>query len=131
MDSFGPDRRLLREREILSARIERLIKGHVGYTSTGEFWRADIEAQQIPWIEQIRAVSNDQLDSDLLGELLHAIANQVRHPNARAQALALQGATAPAMTLRCLCDGMEPAVGLPMFMDAVKAIVRSLVGASR
>lgn len=123
--------RVVERREVLCARIERLIGGQVAYASTGEFWRADVDVAQNPWIRKIRVARDDQLDHPFFDPRLPAIANQVRHPNARAQALALQGATAPAMTLRCLCDGVEPAVSLPMFMDAMKAIVRSLTGASR
>lgn len=117
--------RVLKRREVLCARIERLIGGRVGYASTGHFWRADVGVEHNPWIMQIRAAREDQIDPAIL-DTLYETAIQVRNPNDKAQALALGRPTAPVMTLCCLCDGMEPAVSLPEFMDSLKDIIRML-----
>jgi hypothetical protein len=133
MDSSGPDRQRLKEREVLRVWIERLIGGEVGYASTGEFWRADVDVEKNPWIRKIRAGHEIKIDADMLGNLFHAIAIQIRNPNKQAQTLAHQRPTAPLMTLSCLCDGMvvkyghgEAPVHLPEFMDGLKAITRVL-----
>jgi hypothetical protein len=133
IDNFMPNKRLLMRRESLRARIERLVSGQVGYASTGEFWRADVDVEQNPWIKQIRAARDDQFDEALLGALFYAIAIQVRNPNQKAQALALERPTAPVMTLSFLCDGIDiqfagasVPVSLPQFMDGLKEIVKHL-----
>lgn len=120
--------RVLKRREVLCARIERLIGGQVAYASTGEFWRAEVDVEQNPWIKQIRAARDDQFD-EVLPETLHPIAIQVRNPNRQAQALALERPTAPVMTLSCLCDGLDGAsatMSLPEFMDGLKDIIKHL-----
>jgi hypothetical protein len=124
--------RVLKRREVLRARIERLIGGQAAYASTGEFWRADVDAKQNPWIKQIRAAREDQFD-EVLPETLYAIAIQVRKPNQKAKALALERPMAPVMTLSCLCYGMEThydgasaPVSLPEFMDGLKDIIKFL-----
>jgi len=126
MDSFGPDRRIRREREGFCARIERIVGGEVGYSGSGEFWRADVDVQQIPWIRAIRAADEDKIDPMVLCELFYPIAMQVRHPNSCALELALHRPTAPAMTLSCLCDGMDKPMTLPVFMDGLKEITKRL-----
>lgn len=117
--------RVLKRREVLCTRIERLIGGQVAYASTGEFWRADVDVEHNPWIKQIRAAPDDQLDK-VLPDTLYEIAVKVRNPSQKAQALALQRPTAPAMTLCCLCDASEPRVSLAEFMDTLKDIIRLL-----
>ena len=123
-DAFRATEDLIAKREALRSKIESILGAPVAYTGRGEYWRADIDAEQIPWIKQIRAACDDELDLVLLGELFHAIALHVRNPNAQAQALPLQRPTSPVMTLGCLCDSMKSAMSLPEFMDGLKEIIR-------
>ena len=112
-------------RESLRERIEHFVGAEIAYTGSGDFFRADVDVERIPWIKEIRRSVGRVEDCPVFGEYEVLVWDQVRCPNAQARALA-ERRVPPVMTLRCLCKGMGENMSLGGFMDNLKSIVAAI-----
>jgi hypothetical protein len=122
------DAGLRKQRECVRRKVEQILQRQIAYTGAGELHLADGDVMQIGWVRAIRAARSDILTE--LEEFLSEIASHVRQPNEESQEIAraearAKGATL-AMSLTALCEGFYRKIPLPVFLDEIKQIAKSL-----
>lgn len=119
---------LLDLREALRRKVEQILQRPIAYTGAGELHLADGDVTQIGWVRAIRAARSDQLNE--LEEFLYEIASHVRQSNEEshriARAVALANGATLAMSLTALCEGFYKKIPLPVFLEDIKIIAKSL-----